>query len=440
MSDTIFALATPPGRGAIAVVRLSGPASRGALIALAGEPAPLPRRATLRRLRAPAGEVIDEGLVLWLPGPGSYTGEDSAELHVHGGAAVVGALVDILASLGLRLADPGEFTRRAFEHGRMDLSQAEAVADLIAAETAAQREQALNQLGGALSARYERWRERLLDTLALLEAAIDFPDEEIPLSVTASAVTSISQLVGELAKAAVDTRGERVREGVRIALVGAPNVGKSSLLNVLLERDAAIVTNVPGTTRDVIEAVLVIAGQLVRIADTAGLRETVDVIEAEGVRRAQAWANGADIRIGVADRTRPETLPQATELLRPGDVLALNKSDLSNSALAQGLSWANEIDTTASEEGVGRLRETLAKRVEEITSRHEFPAVTQTRHRVLLQEAEAHLHRSLDDLARGPELAAENVRLAVRSLERVTGRTDPEAVLDRVFASFCIGK
>ena len=439
MSDTIFAPATPPGRGAIAVVRISGPQTATALRRIAGERLPEPRRATLRRLRGADGEEVDEALVFWFPSPASYTGEDSAELHVHGGAAVMAAVVDLLAGLALRLAEPGEFTRRAFERGRMDLSQAEAVADLVAAETASQRRQALAQLGGALSGRYEGWRDALLDVLALLEAAIDFPDEEMPPHLETSATERLARLVGDMQSAAGDAGGERVRDGVRIALVGAPNVGKSSLLNALLGRDAAIVTEIAGTTRDVVEAPLVLHGQLVLLADTAGLRATSDVIEAEGVRRARAWAEGADIRIGVIDRTRPGTAANVEGSLRAGDLLALNKSDLASTSPSKPAEWP-AIATSASPEGVEALRAMLKLKVEEITSSREFPAVTRARHRTLLLEAATHLKRSLNDLRRGPELAAEDVRLAIRSLERVTGRSDPEAVLDRVFSSFCVGK
>ena len=440
MNDTIFAPATPPGRGAIAIVRLSGPQAGEALRVLAGDPLPAPRRATLRSLRTASGEVVDEAVVLWLPGPASYTGEDGGELHLHGGAAVLAAVVELLIAQGLRPADPGEFTRRAFEHGRMDLTQAEAVADLVDAETEAQRRQALAQLGGALSARYEAWRNELFDILALLEAAIDFPDEEISPEVETLALRGLARLSAEMAQAAEEGGGERVRDGVRIALVGAPNVGKSSLLNALLGRDAAIVTEIAGTTRDVIEAPLVLGGQLTLLADTAGLRTTVDMIEAEGVRRAQAWARAADIRVGVVDRTRPETVEDALALLQPGDVLALNKSDLVDVPLAPLSQDVDPVSTWATQAGIAGLRTLLEHRVREATSSRTFPAVTRARHRALLQEAGVHLMRAVTEFGLGAELAAENIRLAVRSLERVTGRSDPEAVLDRVFASFCIGK
>ena len=375
-----------------------------------------------------------------MPGPQSFTGEDCAELHLHGGSAVMAAVVERLTGLGLRSAEPGEFTRRAFEHGRMDLAQAEAIADLVDAETAGQRRQALAQFDGALSRRYEVWTAALLDVLALFEAAIDFPDEDVPETVSADAYAKLRRLLVEIEAAVADTQGERIREGFRIALIGAPNVGKSSLLNALAGREAAIVTDVPGTTRDVVEVPLVLASQLVVLADTAGLRQTSDIVEVEGVRRARLWAAQADLRIAVVDASRPGTWDAVRADLQPGDVVALNKSDLAASGALSDMDWAGVlVSSQATVQGVATLQDVLADAVSARSS-GSFPAATRARHRGLLQEAETHLGRALEGASVHAELVGEDLRLALRSLERITGRSDPEAVLDRVFASFCIGK
>lgn len=445
MSDTIFAPATAPGRAALAVVRLSGPASGEALKALAGR-MPAARRATVRPLRW-QGEAIDEAMVLWMPGPASYTGEDCAEISVHGGPAVVEALIEALSELGLRLAEPGEFTRRAFQNGKLDLAQAEAVADLIDAETQEQARQAIAQLGGGLSRRYDAWRDILVEALALLEAAVDFPDEELPEDVAARARPPLQRLLVEIDAALVDeARGRRVREGFRVALIGAPNAGKSSLLNALAGRDAAIVTPTPGTTRDVIEVPLVRAGYKLLLADTAGVREAAEEIEAEGVRRARAWAADADLRLWVVDAAASDgQWRYAAELLQPGDFCILNKADLpagddgsaaSDEAEAQGL---RVILLSLKRGEAERVTEALTETVVEALSASEFPAATRLRHAERLREARARVVSALDN-AEQVELAAEDVRLAARALAQVTGRVDPEDVLDRVFSTFCIGK
>lgn len=448
MRDTIFALATAPGRAAVAVVRVSGPGAGDALHALGGD-LPEPRRASVRTLRDPGGEAVDEALVLWMPGPGSYTGEDQVELQLHGGVAVIEAVLEALSAVGLRLAEPGEFTRRAFEAGRVDLARAEAIADLVDAETTAQRRQALAQLGGALTERYDGWRSALLDSLAWLEAEIDFPDEDLPEAVADRAGAPIRAMCAELDAALSDLRGERVREGVRVALIGAPNAGKSSLINALVGRDAAIVTAIPGTTRDIIEVPLTIGGYRVLLADTAGMRATEDVVEAEGVRRARAWAQGADLRLWVVDRAADGLWGEASDLLRDGDVLVLSKADRvpgPDARAAEDHASAFGVETVESSTdapgGLEALRAMLAARVQTLAGGADFPAATRLRHRGLLQEARTHLRRGLDRLAtsREPELVAEDVRLAARSLERLSGRIDPDAVLDRVFGTFCIGK
>jgi len=446
--DTIFALATAPGRAAIAIIRLSGRGAGKALFTLAGDKV-RPRQATLRALRR-AGAVLDEALVLWFPGPASVTGEDCAELHLHGGQAVVDAVSRALLDLGIRLAEPGEFTRRAFENGKLDLTQAEAVADLVDAETESQRRQALAQLDGALARRHATWREGLVEALAVLEAAVDFPDEDLPETVADEAAPTLARIVEQLDAALADgERGERVRGGYRVALVGAPNAGKSSLLNALAGRDAAIVTATPGTTRDVIEVPLNVNGYRVVLADTAGVRPSLDPIEAEGVRRARAWAEAAELRLlvvdGAADDDGWRTLASLT---LPGDLCLLNKSDLPRGAAAAAETWAGaeglrvlELSLTTSE-GLDAVRRALAETVVSALSGADFPAATQARHRHDLAATRAHLDRAMKALS-GPaevELAAEDVRLAARSLARISGQVGTEDVLDRVFARFCIGK
>jgi tRNA modification GTPase len=447
MRDTIFAPATAAGRAAVAVLRISGPAAGAALTALAGR-LPAPRRASVRTLRDVAGEAIDHAMTLWFPGPGSYTGEDVAELHLHGGAALVGRVTGALAAMGLRLAEPGEFTRRAFEAGKLSLDQAEGVADLVDAETEAQARQAVGMLEGALGRRHARWRALLAEALALLEAAVDFPDEELPSDVLARAEAQIARLVADLERGLGEARrGERVREGYRIALVGAPNAGKSRLFNALLSREAAIVMPLPGTTRDVLEAPAVIAGYKVLLADMAGLRQTDELVEVEGVRRARAWAAAADLRLWIVDAAAAEgAWRQAADLVQPGDLLALNKADLGRGCDAGAAGEAAnqrglEVLSLSAETGagLGDVAAWLAARVVADLTGAEFPAVTRQRHARLLAEARVHLGRAGRQL-REPELAAEDLRLAARALERVTGRIGAEDVLDVIFASFCIGK
>ncbi|MDB5440134.1 MAG: tRNA uridine-5-carboxymethylaminomethyl(34) synthesis GTPase MnmE [Caulobacteraceae bacterium] len=423
------------------MIRLSGPRTVEAVTALAGR-LPAPRRASLRRL-ASDGEVLDEALVLWMPAPRSYTGEDSAELHLHGGPAVVDGVTRALLVAGLRLAEPGEFSRRAFENGRLDLAQAEAVADLVEAQTAAQASQALGQLGGALGERYRRWGDTLIDALSVLEAAIDFPDEDLPLEVASRARAPLEQLLRELDSALADAnRGRQVRDGYRVALIGAPNAGKSSLLNALAGRDAVIVAPTPGTTRDVVEIGLVLQGYQVLLADTAGLRDAGEAVEVEGVRRARAWAIQADLRLWLVDAAGSDgDWVKAQDLAQPGDLLILNKADLPAGADAlaiaelglEGLSLSLSEDPEAT-----AVRAWLGEAVRRALAGGEFPAATRARHMEELKLARFHVERALG--SDQPELAAESARLAARTLARITGGADAEAVLDRVFSSFCIGK
>jgi tRNA modification GTPase len=442
MTDTIYALASGPGRAGVAVIRVSGAAAGGALDALAGAPRPAPRNAALRCFRAAGGELIDQGLALWFPGPASFTGEDCAEFHVHGGPAVIAAMAAALSAAGLRPAEAGEFTRRAFANGKMDLTEAEGLADLIDAETEGQRAQALAQMTGTLKALYEGWREELITVLAALEGEIDFPDEDdVPDHLSETAGAPLAALVQALAAHLDDDRrGERVREGFVIALIGAPNAGKSSLLNRLARREAAIVTDIPGTTRDVVEVRLVLGGFPVILADTAGLRETVDRVEAEGVRRALARAEDADLRLALVDVSR-ETLGEAlTERLRAGDAVIWNKADLAAPAATAPDGVVAFAVSALTGAGLEPLEAWLSSVVTERLSARETPALSRARHRAGVERALDHLQNAQRRLGDAPELAAAEVHLALRALEGLTGRIDVEDVLDRVFSQFCIGK
>jgi tRNA modification GTPase len=328
MADTIYALASAPGKAGVAVLRLSGSAADTILGQLVKNLSP-PRQAARRLLQTENGPVIDDALVLRFKAPASYTGEDMVEFHLHGSRAVIAALSDTLSRLGARLAEPGEFTRRAVMNGKLDLTGAEAVMDLIDADTEAQATQALRQLSGELKSLYDDWRQRLTRAQAHLEAAIDFADDDIPPTLIGDVRAALSALLKEMQSHLEDARrGERLREGVRAVIIGAPNAGKSSLLNRLAQREAAIVTAIPGTTRDLLDVALDVGGYPLLITDTAGLRESTDVIEQEGVRRALARAEDADFRILLCDTTAvdyAETLAH----FRPGDLIVMNKSDLS---------------------------------------------------------------------------------------------------------------
>ena len=436
--DTIFAVASGAGRAAIAVMRISGPASGTVLRALGGR-LPPPRRASLRRLRDADGAELDRALVLWLPGPGSYSGEDAAELHLHGGRAVIEGVAEALVALGARPAEPGEFTRRAFLNGRMDLIEAEAVGDLVEAETSAQRAQALRQLDGALGVIYRDWAERLRVLLAQQEALIDFPDEDLPVETEALALGELAALTREVGAHLDDgRRGERLREGLVFAVTGPPNVGKSSLVNALSERDVAIVAATPGTTRDALETRVVLGGVPVTLVDTAGLRETEDLIEAEGVRRARARAAAADlvIVVGEAEPTPPPSRGAAVDcrsVPTAGTLLIASKIDLGGAVPPDALGIS--VRTGA---GMDVLRARLADEARMLTDTAGPPPLTRARHRAALQEAAACLVRAVDaDL---PELRAEDLRLALRALGRITGQVGVEDLLDTIFRHFCIGK
>jgi tRNA modification GTPase len=415
------------------VLRLSGPDAGAVLAGLAGG-LPPPRRASLRTLRDAAGEPLDRALILWFPGPGSYTGEDSAELHLHGGPAVRRAVADALVAAGCRPAEPGEFTRRAVLQGRLDLTAAEGVADLVAAETQAQRRQALRQAEGGLARRLAGWAERLLRILADQEAAIEFAEEGLPGDLAERAAASMRALAMELREAVREgERPERLREGLHFAILGAPNAGKSSLLNALAGREAAIVSARAGTTRDVVEVRLELAGVPVTLADTAGLRETTDEIEAEGVRRALGRGREADFVLAVFAADQPPDVATG-ELLGAGALAVLSKTDL---AAGPPLDGAIRVSALTGA-GLGVLRARLEAEAARLAGIGEAAALTRPRHRAALGEAAAWLEEGAE--ARLPELAAEASRVALRALGRLTGRFGAEEVLDVVFREFCIGK
>lgn len=438
--ETIFALASAPGRAGVAIVRVSGPGAGAAVTDLC-RPSFMPgeRAVHVKRLVNPqTGETIDHAVVLWFPAPHSYTGEDVVEFHVHGGRAVLETVTEVLCQRpGFRVAEPGEFTRRAFENGRMDLTAAEAVADLVDAETTAQLRQAMRQLEGELGRLYNGWAERLKKNLAYLEADIDFTDDELPENLAGAQTETLRTLLNEIGQHLDDRhRGERLREGFAIAILGPPNAGKSSLLNALARREAAIVTPVPGTTRDVIEVYLNLGGYPVVLADTAGLRETADVIENEGVSRALARATCVDLKILLFDGAVWPERDAATQALCDDDSLVVvNKADLlAGTPESGGVLFVSALTG----EGLDKLSQQLIQAIEERFALTGQPSLTRARHRSALEACRHHLGRAL--IVEEAELRAEDVRLAMRALGRITGKVDVEDLLDVIFQDFCIGK
>jgi len=443
--QTIFALSSGRPPAAIAVVRISGPAARVALEKLTGR-VPQPRQAALVRVRDPAtGEAIDEALALWFPAPASETGEDIAELQLHGGHAVIAAVLDALGKIeGCRMAEPGEFTRRAFENGRLDLTAVEGLADLVAAETPAQRRQAFRQLKGLIGDRAEAWRRRLIEALALVEARIDFSDEaDVPEDLVGPALRAAQQLRDEIAAALADGhRGERLRDGLVVAIAGPPNAGKSTLLNRLARREAAIVSPFAGTTRDIIEVHLDLDGFPVTLLDTAGIRESAEPVEQEGVRRARERAASADLVLWVTDVSVVGSACEAPKspevwLVRNKADLAMDKSHIKNEQRFNYLVSASNGD------GIETLTAALAKFARDYFSGGEAGIVTRSRHRRALEDTAAALGRAVTEGANAggrEELIAEELRAAATTLGRLTGRVDVDDILDVIFRDFCIGK
>lgn len=501
---TIFGLSSAPGRAGLAVIRVSGPAARDVVHRLtpalrqqvekplvastvASSSSPSPRLLLRHRQAFPTsfacpetGEVLDRGILLWFDAPRSFTGEDVAELHVHGSTAVTRATLGALSRMpSTRLAEPGEFTRRAFRNGKMDLTQAEGLADLLHAETEAQRVQALRVSGGSLRRRYDQWRAALLRAAAHVEAVLDFgEDEAIADEVFDAVVPDVAVLRDELkVRLASPPRGELVRAGVRVALVGAPNAGKSSLLNVLAGRDAAIVSDVPGTTRDAVEVPLDLGGYKVVVTDTAGVRPTRDPVELEGIRRSEQHARSADLTVLVLDaseRTSARTAPAlpdwaaGTSQTSPGTHLTvMNKMDLVRDASDAAVEGSPLRVSCVTKQGMDEFIAALLSAVKTIISsgddagrEHEIFAITRMRHRERLEECVRHLDNfeaaaaasgptgssvalsfsSASSTGAGHEIAAEELRLAARALGHVTGHVDVEELLDVIFADFCIGK
>jgi tRNA modification GTPase len=449
---TIFALSSGRPPAAIAIVRMCGPQTRTALETLIGR-VPEPRRATLARVRDPAtGDVIDEALALWFPGPHSETGEDMAELQLHGGHAVVAGVLGALGAIdGCRVAEPGEFTRRAFDNGRLDLTQIEGLADLIAAETAAQRRQAFRQLKGLIGDQVEGWRSDIIAALALVEASIDFSDEaDVPENLMSPAGFAAQQLRSKIAAVLADGgRGERLRDGLVVAIAGPPNAGKSTLLNRLARREAAIVSPYPGTTRDVIEVHLDIGGYPMTLIDTAGIRDSADPVEQEGVRRAQNRAAEADLILWVTDASAIGIdIGEIDEkLLKSTYWTVANKADLLVDKL--GISYESSstsstkhfVISAAAGTGIENLMGALAAFARDYFAAAESALVTRARHRKALEDTVAAIDRALAQCGAGTEeLAAEDLRAAATTLGRLSGRVDVEDILDVIFRDFCIGK
>ena len=441
--QTIFALSSGRAPAAIAIIRVSGPQARAALEKLCGK-LPAPRAVHVTTLRDSSGGAIDESVALWFPAPHSATGEDIAEFQIHGGRAVVAAIFEALGKIeGFRPAEPGEFTRRAFENGKLDLTEAEGLDDLIHADTDRQRRQALRQLKGLLGEKAESWRRQIIEASALIEAGIDFSDEgDVSAELVAPALKKISVLKSEIEETlSLSAQSERLRDGLVVAIAGPPNAGKSTLLNRLARREAAIVSPHAGTTRDVIEVHLDLDGYPVTLIDTAGIRDTNDPVEQEGVRRARERARTADLVLWLVDANDAiEPAKDGTENHAPVWTVR-NKIDVFSGNAALPELRAHVFDISASRgDGVQELVTNLVSFAQDFFGSGESGLISRVRHRTLLQETADSLERAITVAGHGDELFAENLRIAIHSLGRLTGRVDVEDILDVIFRDFCIGK
>lgn len=448
---TIYALSSGHGKAGVAVIRISGPQTSNALRQLT-RTLPPPRMAALKTLRHPhGGDILDRGLILWFPAPHSFTGEDMAELQVHGGRAVIEGVLAALGTIdGMRLAQPGEFTRRAFENGKLDLTAAEGLADLIDAETSAQQRQAIHQSAGVLHKQYEAWRGELICALAHVEAALDFSDEDdVPDTIDASAHSIVDALYTQISAHLADgRRGEIIREGVRVVITGPPNAGKSSLINALAQRDVAIVSTEAGTTRDVIEVRLDLGGVPVILVDTAGIREEAGDIESEGIRRALSCAKNADLVLWLNEAPHmqcdpfftstndlPDEIKRAPRLIR-----VASKADLIANTNPSTSTATPLFLSVRTGDGMDALLSRLASETALLVGGSESAVITRARHRQELQTCASALERFLENVPSDLEFRAEDLRQAATALGRITGHIDVEDVLDKIFGDFCIGK
>lgn len=439
MSDTIFALASANGTGGVAIIRTSGGGALKGALSLTGAKSLIPRKAYLKNIRKNVTvsretvQILDKAVVIFFESPASYTGEDVVEYHVHGGRAVIDGVIDALSALpDHRPAQAGEFTRRAFQNDKMDLTAAEGLADLINAQTQVQAQQALAQMDGSLARLYNSWRDDAIKALAHAEANLEFPDEDLPDDVPDIAVSTAQSLCSSILEHLQNEQGQRLREGLHVAILGAPNAGKSSLINALSRRDVAITSDIAGTTRDVISVQMNLGGYPITLYDTAGLRRSSDVIELEGIRRALQAGRDADIKILLFDGTQSvdeELLKQHNDA-----IVVCNKSDSNGfSADSDALSISAK-----NGDGVGELLSILAEKAKDLAGIRAAPALTRARHKLALEEAAQYLKSA--QTATQTELLAEDLRMCARCLGRITGRVDVEDVLDSIFRDFCIGK
>ncbi len=442
---TIYALSSGPGISGVAVVRVSGNDTAKVVKKLTGDELPPPRLATLKKLyKIDTNSMIDEGVILWFPGPNSYTGEDLAEFHIHGSRAVISALHSSISKVkNCRLAEPGEFTRIAFQNGKINLLKAESIADLISSETEIQRKQAIKIMTGKSSNQFLSWREKLLKILSHLEAKIDFPDEDLPKDIPSQIKNISEEVLKEITKALDDQKvGERIREGFKIAIVGPTNAGKSSLLNYLSKRDVAIVSEIAGTTRDVIEVHLNLDGYPVIISDTAGVRESKNEIEKKGIKLALNRAEDADLKLVIIDAKNVNFTGLLKDLMDENAILVINKSDLLNENLNVNLKkYDHVLISIKNNSNLDKLISKIKKKLENKFISHEDILITRERHRQHLKQCHTHLKNFKNkNGSKEFDKAAEDLRLATRHLGMIVGKVDVEEILGSIFNDFCIGK